>query len=205
MSLFQIYIISIECWRWWRCCSCIIAYFVWLQHWIVWKKDIATNILFEAIVISIKKYLFCQHVLDFVNKLEWSSQKYQANVNVWDEKYKGKFLFPMKEFLLLGTYLNSIYFMSTIFLKDDINGVRIPQFQLDYIFDTINPSHKSLVKLCREVHYMWWENQYLELQEWEDCINSNKTIILSIMILVPNKNPYGYKEHVIFLIDFAFG
>ena len=27
---------------------------------------------------------------------------------------------------------------------------------------------EKLVKLCYGVHYMWWVNQYLELQEWED-------------------------------------
>ena len=40
---------------------------------------------------------------------------------------------------------------------------------------------------------MWWENQELELQEWEDCINSDKTIILAIIMLVPKNNPHGHK------------
>ena len=40
------------------------------------------------------------------------------------------------------------FFMSTRFLKDNINGVSIPQFQLAYIRDTIHTSHKKLVKLC---------------------------------------------------------
>ena len=52
---------------------------------------------------------------------------------------------------------------------------------------------------------MWWGNKYLELQEWEDCIKSNKTITLAIIMLVPNKNPKGYKEHTILFIVFAFG
>ena len=65
-----------------------------------------------------------------------------------------------------GTDRQSMYFMSTIFLKDNINGVRVPKFQLDYIRDTTHPSHKYLVKFCRELHYMWWVKQYLELQEW---------------------------------------
>ena len=51
-------------------------------------------------------------------------------------------------------------------LKDKINGIRVPQFKLAYICDTTYPSHKNLVKLCSEVHYMWWINQYLELHEW---------------------------------------
>ena len=45
----------------------------------------------------------------------------------------------------------------------------------------------------------------MELQEWEDFINSNKTIIIDINMLVPNKNPQGYKEHVIQFIGFDFG
>ena len=86
--------------------------------------------------------------------------------------------------------------MSTRFLKGEINVVHIPQFKLAYIRNT---THYSLffVKLCREVHYVWWGNQDLEQQEWEDCIKSNKKIILDIIMLVPNKNQQGYKEHVI--------
>ena len=33
------------------------------------KQDILTNIEFEAIVTQIKKYLFHQRIIDFVNKL----------------------------------------------------------------------------------------------------------------------------------------
>ena len=51
---------------------------------------------------------------------------------------------------------------------------------------------------------MWGENKYLELQEWEDFINSNKTIILAINMLVRNKNPQGYIENFISFITSAF-
>ena len=54
--------------------------------------------------------------------------------------------------------------MSTIFLRYKIDGVRVPQFQLAYINDTTHPSHKKLVELCRDVNYMWWGNQELELK-----------------------------------------
>ena len=91
------------------------------------------------------------------------------------------------------TDLQSMNFMSTRFLKDKINRVHVPQFQLTYIRDTNHLSHKNLVRLCRGVHHMWWVNQYLELQEWEGCMKSNKTRILAIIVLVPNKNPQGYK------------
>ena len=90
--------------------------------------------------------------------------------------------------------------MSTRLLKDKIDEVRVPQFQLAYICNTTHPSHKKLVNLCRGVNYMWWENQYLELQEWDDCIKSNKTRILAIIMLVPNKNQKGYKERVILFV-----
>ena len=56
--------------------------------------------------------------------------------------------------------------MSTIFLKYNIDGVCVAQFKLSYISGTTNSSHTKLVKFCREVHYMWWINQELELQEW---------------------------------------
>ena len=52
---------------------------------------------------------------------------------------------------------------------------------------------------------MWWSNKELELKEWEDCINSKKSTILAIIMLVSNKNLPVYKEHYIYFIDFAFG
>ena len=60
----------------------------------------------------------------------------------------------MKYFVSFGTDRQSMYFMSTIFLKDNINGVRVPQFQLAYIRDTTQTSHKNVVRLCGEVHYL---------------------------------------------------
>ena len=49
--------------------------------------------------------------------------------------------------------------MLTGFLKDNIDGINMPQFQLDYICDTTNPLHKNLVKLFSDVHCIWWGNQ----------------------------------------------
>ena len=49
----------------------------------------------------------------------------------------------MKEFVLFGKVHQSIYFMSTILLKDNINWVSVPQFKLTYIHDTIHPSQKN--------------------------------------------------------------
>ena len=77
--------------------------------------------------------------------------------------------------------------MPTILLKDKIDGGRAQKFQLAYICDKTHPSHK-LVTLCCEVHYMWWVNQYLELQDREYGIKSNKTRILDIIMLVLKNN-----------------
>ena len=60
-----------------------------------------------------------------------------------------------------GTDCHSIYFMSTIFLKDNTDQALVPQFQLAYICDTTNPSNKILVMFYREVYHMWWGNQVL--------------------------------------------
>ena len=37
-------------------------------------------------------------MVDFVNKLNFSDQKYLTNRNVRDENYRGGFLFTMKEY-----------------------------------------------------------------------------------------------------------
>ena len=93
-------------------------------------------------------------MVDFLNKLELSDKNH-TNGNVIDENYKGKLLFNMKNFVPFYIDRQSMCFLSAIFLKDKINGVRVPQFQLDYICGTTHPSHKHLVKLCCEVHYIW--------------------------------------------------
>ena len=59
----------------------------------------AANISFETIITSIKKNLFHQRMVDFLNKLKLSDQKYQTNRNVRYENYKGKLLFPMEDFV----------------------------------------------------------------------------------------------------------
>ena len=107
------------------------------------------------------------------------------------KNHEGKFLFTINDFVSFRKKCQSMYFMSPIFLKENIDGVRVPPFQPAYILYTTRHLHKYLVKLCSEVHYMWWGNQYLYLQEWGYCINSNKTIILYIIVLVPKNNPQG--------------
>ena len=65
-------------------------------------------------------------MVEFVNKPELYDHKYQTYRTVKDEKCKGKFLFTIKYLVPFGTGRQPIYFMSTRFLKDKIDGVRIP-------------------------------------------------------------------------------
>ena len=62
------------------------------------KQDIVSNTQFEEIIPLIKRSFFHQ-IMIFLNKLKLSDQKYQTNGNVRDENYRGKFLFPMKDFV----------------------------------------------------------------------------------------------------------
>ena len=61
--------------------------------------------------------------------------------------------------MLFGTDSRSMFFMSIRFLKDSIDGVRVPQFKLSYIIDTTHPSCKYLLQLCHDVNYMWCGKQ----------------------------------------------
>ena len=97
----------------------------------------------------------------FVNKIQLSDQKYQANETVGYDIYKGKFLFLIKDFVSFGINCQSMYFMSTRFLKGRIDGVRVPQFQITYIHNTTYSLLKIFVKICCEVHYMCWGDQEL--------------------------------------------
>ena len=124
-----------------------------------YKQDVVTNMKFESIITSIKRNFFHQRMVDFANTLELIDQKYLSNRTVSCGIYKGKFLFPMKYLLSFRTYLQLVYFMSTILLKYKISVFRVPSFQLAYIRNTTHPSHKQLVRLCREVYYMRWLNQ----------------------------------------------
>ena len=67
------------------------------------KQVMATNIYFEYLLPSNKKYFFHQHMVDFLIKIELSDQKYQNNGSVRDENYKGNLLFSMKYFVSFGT------------------------------------------------------------------------------------------------------
>ena len=99
--------------------------------------------------------------MNFWRGIELRDQIYQANGYVRDENYKESLLFYMKDFVSFGRDIQSMYFMSTKLLKYNINGVRFPQFQIAYINDTTRRLHKNLIKMYREVHYMWWVNQEL--------------------------------------------
>ena len=70
-------------------------------------------------------------MVDFVIKLELCDKKYQTNGNLRDENYTGELLFHMKDFVSFVADCQSMYFMSDIFLEDNINEVCVPNFQLD--------------------------------------------------------------------------
>ena len=109
---------------------------------------------FEAIITSIKKNFFHHRIFDFVKKLQVSNYNYQTNVTVRDANSEETLLFPMKDFVSFRKYIQSTYFMSTRLLKNDIDEVRLPQFQLGFICNTTHPLHKTLFMLCRVVHYI---------------------------------------------------
>ena len=56
-------------------------------------------------------------MINFVDKLELSDQKYKTNGNIRYGSYKRNLLFTMNYFVTFGTDLQSIYFTSTRFLK----------------------------------------------------------------------------------------
>ena len=49
----------------------------------------------------------------------------------------------MKDFVLSVIDIKSMYYMLTISLKDNINAVHVPQFQLYYILRTTYSSNKN--------------------------------------------------------------
>ena len=67
------------------------------------KQDIVSKVEFEAIIPSIKNYFFHPRIINFVNKLELSDQKYQNIGNVKYEHYKERILFYINGFLSFGT------------------------------------------------------------------------------------------------------
>ena len=60
-----------------------------------------------------------------------------------------------------GTDIQSIFCMLNILFKKNIDGPSFPPFELAYICNTTHSLHKYLVKLCSDVHYLWWGNQEL--------------------------------------------
>ena len=89
--------------------------------------------------------------------------KNQSNGYVRDDNYSSKLLFITNKFVSFGTDRQSMFYIWTIFLRDKVDGVRVPQFQLTYIHNKNHPLNKNLAKLWRDVNYMWWGNQELEL------------------------------------------
>ena len=62
------------------------------------------------------------------------------------------------------------FYMLTIFLKNDVYGVSVPQFQLAYICDISNTLYNNLIHIFRYVHYMCWASGGQESTEGEGYI-----------------------------------
>ena len=86
-------------------------------------------------------------MVEVINKLELNDKKYQTNGAIRDEDYKIKFLLPIKYLMSFRSDSHSMFLMSTIFVKFDIDGVHVPQFKLSYIHNTTHPSRKKFVHL----------------------------------------------------------
>ena len=56
-------------------------------------------------------------MVDCFNKIYLNDHKYQTNGTTIYESYKLNFLFPMNNFVLFGEDSQSMFFMSTRFLK----------------------------------------------------------------------------------------
>ena len=78
------------------------------------KQDIVTNIEFEAMVPSIKRYFFHKHMVDFLNKTELSDQKYQTNGNVRGENYKRSFSSYERLLVIWYRYPVNIFYVKNI-------------------------------------------------------------------------------------------
>ena len=61
------------------------------------KLDIVSNTEFEVIIPSIKINFFHRRMMNSVNELDLSYQKYHTNGNGGDENYKQKSLFPIND------------------------------------------------------------------------------------------------------------
>ena len=56
---------------------------------------------------------FCQHMIEFVNRLELNNNKCQKNVAVRYENYRVKFVFTMKVFVSILTYHQPMFLCQT--------------------------------------------------------------------------------------------
>ena len=63
--------------------------------------------------------MFHQRMVRFVNKLKLSDRKYQANITVKDENYRGKLLFTVRDFMPFGTYFQSTFYVNYILKIED--------------------------------------------------------------------------------------
>ena len=143
-------------------------------------------------------------MIDFFNILEFNHQNYQRNGNVGYDNYKGSFLFAMSDLVSFGTDFQLMFYISTRFLKYNIDGILVPQFQLAYICNT--------AKFCIIIWFSCALTCIICGGRTNSCTFKSggislslKTIIIDIIMFIPKNNPPGYKECVIYFILFSLG
>ena len=112
------------------------------------KNQNNTNYIdFEVVVHKTKNNCFCPPMISFIYLLEFNDHIFHTNETVIDYNYKCRLLFTKRECFSFGTDIQSLFYTSNRFLKNNIDGVCVPQFQRDYICDTTHTLHKIL-KSC---------------------------------------------------------
>ena len=111
---------SIDCFDWSKIFFKLIAksFLCWFLTCIFFIYWISANWSWNASLGVISNYI-------------WDVYKYYIRI------CRIKFLFTMSYLVSFGTDCQYMFYMSKVLLKDMIDGVRVPQFQLDYICDKI--------------------------------------------------------------------
>ena len=91
------------------------------------------NIYVETVVPTTKSNIFHNNMIKFFNLLELTDKEYQKNGTIRYEKYKWNFLFFMNDFVSFLTDHEPMFYISNRFLKGNIDGICVTQFEINYI------------------------------------------------------------------------
>ena len=133
---------SIDCFDWSKIFFKLIAksFLCWFLTCIFFIYWISANWSWNASLGVISNYL-------------WDVYKYYIRI------FRIKFLFTMSYLVSFGTDCQYMFYMSKVLFKRyDWWSPCAPISTWLYLRQN-NLLHKNLVKLCCEVHYMWWWNQ----------------------------------------------